>query len=385
MIGLSSEELTPIQMSVLAQWTIKPRLLGVPGVANVVIWGERKRQLQVQIDPERLQSLGVTQNQIIQTTGDAFWVSPLSFLEASVPRSGGWIDTPNQRLGIRHIMPISTPEDLAQMPVYGTNFHLKDVANVVEGHPPLIGDVLLKDGTGIMLVVEKLPGANTLDVTSGVDGALSALQLGLPGLEIDSTVYRSATFIESAIHNLTEVFILSAILVILVLSLFLLNWRSAVISILAIPLSLLGAMLVLYFSGASINMMVLAGFVIALGVVVDDAVIDVHNIMRRLKEHRQKGSDKKLGIIIIEASLEVRRAIVYATLIMVLAVVPVLFMGGLSGAFITPLVASYALALLVSMVVALTVTPALSLILFRKNSIKSHETSFGNWIKQRFY
>ena len=168
-VGLSSKELSLIQMSVLARWTIGPRLMGVPGVANVAIWGNRDRQLQVQVDPERLQAAGVSLDQILETTGNALWVSSLSFLEASTPGTGGFIDTTQQRLGIWHLSPIVSAEVLAQVPVEDApSLHLGDVANVVEDHQPLIGDAVVNDGSSLLLVVEKFPGANTLEVTRGV-------------------------------------------------------------------------------------------------------------------------------------------------------------------------------------------------------------------------
>ena len=167
-IGLSSEELSLVEMSVLARWTIAPRLLGVPGVANVAIWGNRDRQLQVLVDPEHLAAQGVSLEQVINTTGNALWVSSLSFLEASSPGTGGFIDTPNQRLGIWHVLPISSPEELAQVPVDDADgLVLSDVATVVEDHQPLIGDAVVNDAPNLMLVIEKLPGTNTLQVTRG--------------------------------------------------------------------------------------------------------------------------------------------------------------------------------------------------------------------------
>jgi CzcA family heavy metal efflux pump len=373
-IGLTSKEVSPIQMSVLARWTIKPRLMGVPGVANVAIWGQRDWQLQVLIDQEQLRTHGVSQEQIISTTGDAMWVSPLTFLNASHPGTGGWIDTPNQRLGVQHLLPIASPENLARVPVDNAALRLGDVAKVVEGHPPLIGDALVNGTPGLLFVIEKLPGANTLAVTRGVEAALAAMRTGLPGIEIDAQIFRAATFIETAFANLTRVLLISAVLMVLVLGAFLYNWRSGVISCVAMPLSLLAATLVLYWRGATINMMMLAGFVIALGAVVDDAIIDIENVVRRLRQQRQEGSDRSPASIMLEAVLEVRGAIVYATLIAVLAVLPVFFMGGLAGAFFQPLAVSYALALLASMVVALTVTPALSLLLLRHAPLEHRES-----------
>src|SRR5580765_6370808 len=161
-VGLSSKTLTPIQMSVLARWTITPRLMGVPGVANVAIWGQRDRQLQVQVDPNRLAKAGVTLTRVLETAGNALWVSSLSFIEASTPGTGGFIDTENQRVGIRHILPIVSSTGLSQVPIEGSETRLGDVANVVEDHQPLLGDALTKGGPGLLLVIEKFPGANTL-------------------------------------------------------------------------------------------------------------------------------------------------------------------------------------------------------------------------------
>lgn len=365
MVGLSSEDLSLIDMSVLARWNIKPRLTGVPGVANVAIWGLRERQLQVQVDPARLQANGVTLDQVISTTGEALWVSPLSFLESSSPGTAGWIDTPNQRLNIRHLLPISSAEDLAKVALLGGNgLLLGDVADVVEDHQPLIGDAVLENGPGLLLVIEKFPGANTLEVTRGVEEALEALQPGLTGIDIDTTVFRPASYIEQAFGNLSMVLLLGAILAAVVLMLFLWDWRSGLISLVTIPLSLIVAGSVLYLRGTTFNIMILAGLVVALGVLIDDAVIDVENIKRRVHEQRQAGSDKSTASVILAAVVEMRSPIVYATLILVLVTLPIFFLEGLAGLFFQPLIVTYLLAVLVSMLVALIVTPGLSLILF---------------------
>src|SRR5438477_5687841 len=363
MIGVSSKKLTPLELSVLARWTIKPRLMGVPGVANVSIWGQRERQLQVLVDPEQLQKQKVTLEQIIKTAGDALWVSPLTFLNASFPGTGGWIDTPNQRLGVQHVLPISTPEDLARVPLDSGAVRLRDVAKVVEGHPPLIGDALHNGGAGLLMLVEKFPGTNTLEVTRGVDAALDALRLGLPGVDVDSRIFRAATFIEMAFENLGIALLLGGVLVVLALSAFMASWRTALISVITIPLSLLAAGVVLSLRGATLNTMVLAGFVIAIGVIVDDAIIVVEHIGVRLRQRRAEGSAQSTVSTCCDASLEVSRPVLYATLVVLLVVVPVLFMEGLSGAFFTPLAVSYVLAVVASVAVALTVTPALAVIL----------------------
>jgi CzcA family heavy metal efflux pump len=390
MIGLSSRELTPIEVSVLARWTIRPRLMGVPGVANVSIWGQRERQLQVQADPAQLRQAGVTLNQLVETTGNALWVSPLTFLEASTPGTGGFIDTPNQRLGIRHVLPIITPDDLAEVPIEaqgGKPLVLSDVADVVEDTWPMIGDAVINDGQGLMLIVEKLPWGNTLEVTRGVEAAVDKMRPGLPGMEIDTTIFRPATFVETAIGNLSRALLIGSLLVILILIAFLYDWRSAVISAVAIPLSLLAAGYVLYLRDATINTMILAGLVISVGVVVDDAIIDVENIVRRLRLYRIETGDRSFAStsrIVLNSSLEVRSAIVYATLIDVVAVAPVFFMEGLTGAFFRPLALSYALAVLASMLVALTVTPALSLILLHRGSLERRQSPLVRWLRRGY-
>src|SRR6266508_1238779 len=348
-IGLSSRTRSLIDMSMISYWTIRARLLRVPGVANVAIWGERLQMLQVQADPERLRSHHVSLERVMETTSDALDVGILQFSDGSVVGTGGSIETPNQRLQVRHVLPVVTPKDLSQVTIQnqdGKALRLRDVARVVEGHEPRIGDAVINDGPGLMLVVEKLPWANTLDVTRGVDAALASLRPGLSGIDVDPTIFRPASFIESSIHNLTTALLLGCLFVVLVLGLFLFEWRSALISLVSIPLSLMAAGLALYARGATINTMVLAGLVIAVGVVVDDAIVDIENIVRRLRQYRREGTDKSTAAIVLESSLEVRGPIIYATLIIVVAAVPVYFLQGLTGAFFRPLALSYARALL---------------------------------------
>ena len=384
MVGLNSKEVSPIAVSVLARWNIRPALMGVDGVANVSIWGQRRRQLQVQVDPERLRSEGVTLDQIIQTTGDSLWVSPLTFLNASTAGSGGWIDTPQQRLTVRHILPISEPDDLAQMVVADAEgLRLSDVAEVVENHQPLIGDAIFEDGSGLLLVIEKFPGTNTLDVTRDVEATLKALQPGLTGIEVDATVFRPATFIEMAIGRLSTTLLIAALLVVAALGVLFYNWRIALISLVTIPLSLMAALLVLYQRGMTLNAMVMAGLAVALGAVIDEAIVDVSHVARRLRQHRQEGGDRPAASLIVEASAEMRSTAIFGMLIVALAVVPVFFMSDTSGSVYQPLVLSYVLALLASTVVALAVTPALSLLLLSGAPIE-RRSPLLRWL-QRVY
>lgn len=385
MVGLSAKDVSLIEMSVLARWKIKPRLLGVPGVANVAIWGQRERQLQVHVDPERLSQHGLPLSQVIRTTGNALWVSPLSFLQASTPGSGGFVESPNQRMGIQHILPITTPQALSQVTIEdpsGRTLRIADVADVVEDHQPLIGDALVNDEPSLMLVVETFPGFNTVDVTRGVEEALEALRPGLSGITMDTTVYRPASFIEQATDNLALALLIGLILFVALLALLFLDWRVALISIIAVPLSIVIAALVLHLRGASFNTVALAGFVIALAALVDDAVVDVDNIRRRLRKRRQEGGTEPTATVIVKSALEVRGPLVYAAVILLLAVVPFLFLGGMIGSFFSALGLSYVLALLASTVVALTVTPALAMVLLGKAELRRGDPPVVRWMQR---
>lgn len=362
-IGMSSPTVSLIDMSVLARWTIVPRLIGVPGVANVAVYGLRNRQLQVQVDPAKLNAKGLTLEQIVKTAGESVWASPLTFLNSSTPGSGGFIDTPNQRLGVRHISPTNSAESFAKVPVYGSSVALGDVTTVVEKSQPMIGDALLKGGPGLMLVVEKSPGANTVEVTRAVEAAMEELKQGMKGIEVDSSIYRPAGFIERAKINLAIA--MSAAYLLLVLALFTLmgSWRAALVAALAVPLSLFAAGLVLHLRGVNINMMVIAGLTLAIGVVVDDAIHGVSNMLRRMRQARDEGRAVSAMDLMVQAVMEVHRPMLFATLIIVLAAAPVFFMSGESAALFQPLAWSYILAVLSSMVVALIATPALAVLL----------------------
>jgi CzcA family heavy metal efflux pump len=386
-IGLSSKDLSVIDMSMLSYWKIRGRLLRVPGVANVAIWGEQIRMLQVQVEPERLKQQQVSLDKVMTVTADALAAGILRFSPGAHIGTGGFIDTPNQRLQVSHVLPIVNPADLGQVVIEernGTPLRLADVATMVEDHQPLIGDAVINDGPGIMLIVEKLPWGNTLDVTEGVEAAINEMRPGLTGIDIDTSIFRPATFVETAIDNLTESLLLGSLLVLVVLVLFLFDWRSALISVITIPLSLMAAMMVLAWRGTTINTMILAGLIIALGAVVDDAIVDIENIIRRLRLARASGSAQSTASIILESSLEVRGAVVYASMIEALALLPVFFLTGLTGAFFRPLAFSYALAVLVSMSIALVVTPALSLILLSWGKL-GHRDSPIVRVLQRVY
>ncbi|HEX2103682.1 MAG TPA: efflux RND transporter permease subunit, partial [Solirubrobacteraceae bacterium] len=369
MIGLSGDKLTPIEKSVIARWTLKPRLMGVPGVANVAIWGMRDQELQVHVDPERLRDRNVTLSQVVATTGNAQVVSPLSFLQASTPGTGGFIETPQQRLQVRNVLErLVDPKELGKVTVEDTGgrLRLKDVADVKVDHQPLIGDAVVNDRDGLMLVVEKFPGANTRDVTEGVEAALERLRPGLTGMRTDTSVFRPATYIEDAIENLALTLIVAGALLALALVAFLFNWRALLVCLVTIPTSIVAAAFVLDLLGYTFNAISLAGLACAVAIVVDDAVTAVDNVARRLRQQREAGAPPSPMAIVVQASHEMRSPLAYATFIALLAIVPVAVMEGRPGAFFEPLALSYALAVLAAMVVATTVTPALCALLLAR-------------------
>ncbi len=363
-VGLTSDSMSMTELSMLARWTIRPRLMAVPGVANVAIWGERPRQLQVLVDPDRLRANGVTLDAVTRAAGDAVLVA-----------GGGFLDTPQQRLAVTQRSRVLDAAALSRAPIARPGFSvltLGDVAEVRDGHPPLIGESVIDSRDGLLLIVEKQPWGNTLEVTRGVDEAMAALAPALRGVTVDATIFRPATFIEMALANLNRALLIGCVLVVVVLVLFLRDWRTALISLTAIPTSLVAAAVVMRYRGGTLDTMVLAGLVIALGEVVDDAIIDVENIVRRLRENRTLPQPRPALSVVLDASLEVRSAVVYASIIVALMFLPVFFLQGLAGAFFRPLAQAYVAAILASLATALILTPALSLLLLDRDAERDH-------------
>jgi len=386
-IGLSSDRYDLIELSTISYWKIRARLLRVPGVAQVAIWGERLPQRHVQVDPDRMVQNDVSLQQVMNAAADSVEAGLLQYSDGAVVGTGGFVETADTRFNIRHVQPIVDPEQLKEVPVLqraGRVVRLGDIGEVLVDSGPIWGDAVINDGEGIMLIIQKFRGANTMEVTRGVEQAMEELRPGLSGIAIDTTIFRPATFIEQSIDNLTRAMFIGILLVILIIIAFLFEWRTAFISLIAIPLSLVAALLVLDAQGMTVNVMVLAGLVVAIGVVVDDAIIDVENIVRRLRQARAEGGSASTFSIVLEASVEVRTAITYATIINVVAVVPVLFLEGLSGSFFRPLVLSYGLAVLVSMVVALTLTPALCLLMLSRGRLISRESPLLRLLKRGY-
>ena len=366
LIAMSSKDLSLVDVSTLARWKIRQRLLSVPGVSSISIWGLRDRQLQVLIDPHRLRLNGVNVDDVIRTTANAMWSSPLTYVEASTPGTGGFIDTAHQRISINHTQPIKTAKELARVTIESDKpkaISLGDVADVVEGHQSLIGDAVVQGGAGLVMVVERSPGASIAKTTRAVEEALDAMRPGLQGIQIDTSAYRATSFVDAARSNLARSFGIGLILLVIVIGAFMFSWRAALISLVAIALSLTAAWLVLTAYGLMLNLMIIAGLVLAVAVVVDDAIICVDNIRQRLAQRPASESRPSAFDIIIAAAVEVSGPLATALAIVIVSVAPLLVLGEGNGDFVKPLALTYALVVLVSMLVALTVTPALAVAL----------------------
>src|SRR5215472_12709617 len=387
MIRLSSRQVPLIDMSVLARWKIRPRLMGVHGVANVSIYGQRDRQLQVQVDPSRLRAEHVSLTQVIETAGNALWVSPLTFVEASTPGTGGFFESATQRIAIQHISPLSTPRQLSAVPVEGERngkLRLGDVSNVIVDHQPLIGDAVGNGAPSLLLVIEKFPGTNTLQVTRDIDAAMASMAPGLKGITVDTTEYRPATFIETALRNVGWVALAGFALLILALAL-LASWRTALIGLITVPVALVMAAYILYLRGTTFTTITLLGLAAAVCIVIDDVVTDADAARRGIGDQRRAdaGGTESGGAAIRAAFAAVRGPLVFATLAILLAMAPFLVLGPAVTAFSHPLVVTYGLAVLSSMLVAFLLTPTLATLLLR-GAGAGRQGRFAAWVQRMF-
>ncbi|HXJ75110.1 MAG TPA: efflux RND transporter permease subunit, partial [Candidatus Dormibacteraeota bacterium] len=374
-LGLVSDKLSPMALRAFADWTLKPRLLSVSGVADCKSFGGEIRQWQIQVDVDRLLAY------------DLGLADVLAAARASTGVMGaGYIETENQRIIIQTDGQALAPAELAEVVVLHTNgmsVRLGDLGRVVEGAEPKVGDTLIMGHPGVLMTMTSQYGANTMEVTSGLEAALQELEpvFKRQGITLYPALHRPATFIEQAVRNITSSLFLGGALVIVVLFLFLGHFRTAFISVTAIPLSLLTAVVVLDQFHVSLNTITLGGLAIAIGEVVDDAIIDVENIFRRLRENQLAAGLRSIFNVILDASLEVRSAVVYATFIVALVFVPVLTLTGLQGKFFAPLALSYIVAIMASLGVALTVTPALSYLFFSRGVRNAGEPRLQQWLK----
>jgi CzcA family heavy metal efflux pump len=377
-IGLTSKTLSPAALYDVAQWTLRPHMLSVPGVADAIVFGGAARQLQIEVEPQALIRYGLSLQDVIAAAR-----------QASGVRGAGFIESQNQRIAIHVDGQIADPKTLGGVVLRWSNgaaVRLSDVAKVEWGEATQVGSATIMGKPGVMLVMENQYGTNTMSVTRGIEARLASLkpELARQGVELEPNVFRPANFIATAIDHLRTALLVGALLVIAVLFLFLLNARTALISAVAIPLSLLTAIVVLTSLGVSLNTMTLGGLAIALGEVVDDAIIDVENIYRRLRENRLRHAPLPPARVVLKASLEVRSAVVFATFVVALIFLPVLTLSGVAGRLFAPLGVAYILAVLASLAVALIVTPAMSLALLSRGELPAHEPRTIIGLKARY-
>jgi len=371
-IGLVSDGLDPYQLRDQAEWVMKPALLAVPGVAHVLIFGGQVRQIQIQPDLKRMTSYGFTLTDLADGARAALAL-----------RGAGFIDMTHQRVLIETPVPSPDPSAIANavLTVRGkTPVTIGQIATVTEAPALRSGDSLVQGRPGVMLSLASQYGANTLDTTRALEAALEQLKPALQkqGIVMYPAMHRPANFIERALSSLERSLAIAAILILVVLYLFLRDWRSALITFLAIPLSLLAAVAVLDHMGMTLNTMTLGGFAVALGVLVDDAIIGIENTLRRLRENSQAPQPRSHLAVIRDATLEVRGPVVYATLVVIIVFLPALFSTSVQGHFIGPLALAFILAVLASLLVALTAAPALSALLLKA---RSGHADFG-WINR---
>ena len=371
--GYTSDRLSPVELRDVVQWIVKPQILAVPGVAQAQIFGGAVRERQIEIDPAKLAAAGLALDDVLATAK-----------RATALIGGGYLETPSQRIVIQAQAPGATVAALAQAVVGtrdGSPVRLGDIATLREGAAPRFGDALIAGRPGILIETSTQFGANTLEVTRALEQRLDALApaLAKQGVQYHPALLRPASFIESAIEKLRNSLAIGAVLVVALLLITLRDWRGALVSFSAIPLALLTTVWILGAWGLSLNTMTLGGLVVALGVVVDDAVIDVENILRR---RRGAGRDVDIGALFVGASLEVRRPVFYATAAVAVAFLPILMMSGLQGAFFRPLSIAFLLAVGLSLLVAMSATPALCALVMARHTPKS-EAAFLRHLKRR--
>ncbi len=364
MVGMTSDSTTSLMdLRTLAEFNVLRRIQAVPGVAQVLVYGGEKKQYQVLIDPHLLMTYDITLNDVVEAVS-----------ASNVNASGGFYIDKGQEHLIRGMGRIHDIEDLGQTAVTvrnGVPLLVKDVAKVQIGSATKLGTVAINEETGIILMISRQPDANTLKLTENIEVVLEDIRTSLPeGVILHTDLFKQSDFIERAVENVIHALRDGALLVVVILFLFLLNFRTTIISVVAIPVSLIIAIFVLKMFDLSINTMTLGGMAIAIGVLVDDAIIYVENVYRRLRQNSLLPDDqqRRFGVVVADASAEIRTPIAMATFIVVIVFIPFLFLGGIEGRMLKPLGLAYAVSIIASLLVAVTLTPAMSSYLLRNVS-----------------
>ena len=377
-IGVTSDKRSLSDLRTIVDWTIRPHLLAVPGVAEVNVFGGNVEQWQIQVDLQKLEQADVSFQHLIDAAQSATGMV-----------GTGFIKTPNQHLNIQMDGQPRDLDDLGHLIVEsraGVNIHLRDLTKVIAAPAPSIGAASIDAQAGVFLMIQGQLGANTYAVTQDLERAISELVPLIKREEITlhENLFRPANFIETAVKNVQRDVLIGSALVISILFLFLYNVRTAIICAVAMPVSLLSAVIVLDALDVALNVMVIGGLAIALGEVVDDAIIDTENIFRRLRLNQISGDKKRVSDVVLEASVEVRSSVVYATFIVVLAFVPLLTLSGIAGKLFAPLGLAYIFAILASLVTAVTLTPALSYLLLGGRSLSAGDPPAVSFLRPRY-
>ncbi|MEB2779920.1 efflux RND transporter permease subunit [Algoriphagus sp. C2-6-M1] len=382
LLGVTSDSLSPMELRTLADWTIRPRIKSIGGIANVVVIGGDFKQYQVFANPEKLKYYDVTLGELLEKV-----------TESNINAPGGVLNEFGNQYIIKGSGRAYAVEDLQEAvlkQVNGQSIKIKDVATVQIGAADKIGDGSLNASPAVILTVSKQPDVNTLELTESLDEALADLQNTLPaGVEIKSQIFRQSDFIEASISNLNQTLLEGAFFVALVLFIFLMNWRTTVISLVAIPISLLVSVIVLKLLGYTINTMSLGGMAIAIGALVDDAIIDVENVFKRLRENVRKPIEERQSVlqVVQDASVEIRSSIIIATLIIIVSFIPLFFLSGMEGRLLQPLGIAFITSVLTSLIVAVTVTPVLCSYLLKNDKVlekQAEGTKVERWLQKHY-
>ncbi len=379
LIGLSSKsgEVSPLDLRSFADWSIRPRLLAVPGVAQVISIGGGVKQFQILISADKIIRKQLSVDMVEE-----------ALAKISLNTTGGYLDSEGKELLIRNIGSVQSKEDILDSLVgmhLGTPVYVRDIANVRIGAQIKRGDASVDSHPAVIMSIQKQPGANTVELTKKIESALDSLEQSLPaGAELHKDLFKQSHFIESSIANVEEALRDGTFLVFIVLFLFLMNVRTTAITLTAIPLSLLVTAIVFHYFGLSVNTMTLGGLAVAIGELVDDAIVDVENVFRRLRENQKLAQPLPSLQVVYGASSEVRNSIVFATIIVVLVFLPLFFMSGIEGRLFIPLGLAYIISLVASLFVSLTITPVLCYYLLGSGKLKTHEDGFlVRWLKRQ--
>lgn len=382
LLGVTSDSLSPMELRTLADWTIRPRIKSIGGIANVVVIGGDYKQYQVFANPEKLKYYDVTLGELLEKVRASNMNAP----------GGVMNEFGNQYIikGSGRAYAVEDLEEAVLKQVNGQSIKIKDVATVQIGAADKIGDGSLNASSAVILTVSKQPDVNTLELTESLDEAIADLQNTLPaGVEIKSEIFRQSNFIDASISNLNQTLLEGAFFVVLVLFIFLMNWRTTVISLFAIPISLLVSVIVLKLLGYTINTMSLGGMAIAIGALVDDAIIDVENVFKRLRENVRKPVEERQSVlqVVQDASVEIRSSIIIATLIIIVSFIPLFFLSGMEGRLLQPLGIAFITSVLTSLIVAVTVTPVLCSYLLKNSKVlekQAEGTKVERWLQKHY-